>query len=364
MADPKDDPVPALGQDPDVENEDNPDLDSIAAGSENQVDEQIYSEFDITGRHVGDPPTHVRFKVFHWGIAKPDNTWVLIGRRRLGKTQIVKCYMYNMRPWFPSVIVFTKSVADREYEDYVPRSCIIEGLRTPEATSAFKALIALQKEKVANYHAKKKEDPSYEENISMLIIIDDCLSDGLRYCPEIGEVFYEGRHLAVSVLVTMQWCKGIDPGVRDNADVVVLCKTESVTTAEAVQEAWLGACPRHQINKVMTVGVGVDTPHQVMIINAQNPFNEWTDNLYTAIFTMVKRGQFVMGDRALWSEDEQQLASLGFAEWLEYQDWGHFKDTYKLRDKYMEDNSVTPPRPPGALVAHQHPMDSATHPRS
>lgn len=153
---------------------------------EHPTEPTLWKSFTLEGRRGR--VIQVNVKNFTWGLYKPDYTCLLIGRRRTGKTTWLKEFMRVSRPWFPNVLVFTKSVADSEYRKYVPEGNIICGL----PAAKLKAVIEYQKERLTAY--RKGE---IEGNINLLIIIDDCVSEGMRWIKELDELFYEGRHLKV-----------------------------------------------------------------------------------------------------------------------------------------------------------------------
>lgn len=158
----------------------------------------------------------INVRLFDWDLYRPDYTIVLAGRRRTGKTTFVKGFLKAVRPFFPRVLVFTKSTADCEYRNFIPDKYIIEGMDDKILANVIKQ----QKHDLKEYRKGK-----LQKNINLLVIIDDCMSDGLRMVKSLDELFYEGRHIKISVVVTMQYIKAIPPALRDNADLLVCFPT-------------------------------------------------------------------------------------------------------------------------------------------
>lgn len=247
--------------------------------------------------------SEILIRQFTWDIIKSDYTVCMIGRRRSGKTTFVRAMCYNMRHLFPEIVVFTKSTADCEYLKFLPKYCVIEGLRTPQAIAKCKALIKRQKERLLDLRSGK-----ITENIGLLIIIDDCASDGMRYFPELDEIFYEGRHLMIAIFVSFQYVKVIPPGIRDNTDLVVLWPTGSRTTLDAVHESWGGTLPNSKA-MIELFHDATQFKHQPLMIHVADLFNDFnTERVFTGLLDMdeiddTEGNPWVMGSLSMWRDE-------------------------------------------------------------
>ena len=149
---------------------------------------------------------------FQYSQVPLDATVLFVGKRRSGKTKAIISFMEYLRPYFPRVYVFTKTKCSAEYSKYLPEQYIIDGLDIKKLY----ALFELQKK-----WKKKKKEGKFEGNMRVLVIIDDCLSDGLKYEGIINAIFYEGRHLDMFLIISMQDTKGIHPGAKGNTDLAI-----------------------------------------------------------------------------------------------------------------------------------------------
>lgn len=184
-----------------------------------QGDNQQVNPATWDGNENGDNPNKFYIFPLTWDQIGTDWTIVVLGKRRSGKTVFIRSLCGNyLRPFFPRVYVFTKSFYSGEYAEFVPQAHIYPGLTPDEADkktgkavkeggiTVLAKIFQMQKKlKEANMAGK------FHGNMNCLIIIDDCLSDGLRYQNLIDEVFFEGRHMNICFIVTSQDFKGVNP---------------------------------------------------------------------------------------------------------------------------------------------------------
>lgn len=251
-----------------------------------------------------------------WDQIGTDWTIVVIGKRRSGKTCWVKSLCgYRLRPYFPRVVVFTKTKCSGEYSKFIPDAHIHAGYDEEKLNKYF----AMQKE-----YKTLEKDGSFHGNNKLLIILDDCLSDQLKYKKTIDEVFFEGRHLNICFIISTQDIKGIAPSCFSNADLGVCFNLRSERDKEAMRTKF---CDFFKNDEEMTQLTNAVTHRKwhVICFDQHQPHRDPRFTVYCG--RAPPPPPFVMGCAAWWKKNRKQLEAIvndePELEWiLHTSDWG------------------------------------------
>lgn len=55
-------------------------------------------------------------------------------------------------------------------------------------------------------------NPDVELDPRILVILEDVIDQDLHHDPVLKTVFFNGRHLKMSLMITLQYARGIPPG--------------------------------------------------------------------------------------------------------------------------------------------------------
>lgn len=252
-----------------------------------------------------------------YNMVQPGYTVIFTGKRRSGKTKVMRALCRHLRRWFPEVIVFTRTKSSGEYSRFLPDERIINGF-DPELLVK---IADIQRAKVRDMSMGKRQD----ENINILIILDDCLAERLQWSQELNAIFFEGRHLFITLFVSIQDIKGCAPAATGNCDYAFLFPTGDERTFEAVRDKYMPFLDKHElkdllesdeINKKYHI-LGVDIAHKYNPINRRvalgcvNEDEECED--------------FVMGGPDMWKDHRKRLRELGYEHLIGIEDWGILK---------------------------------------
>lgn len=250
-----------------------------------------------------------------YDLVMPGYTVIIYGPRRSGKSHFIKALCQRLRPYYPNVVVFTRTKASCEYHSYVPDSCIIDGLDE----DVLMALIGAQE------HWKIKESNGEDVgNRNLLIILDDILSEKLRYKDIFNMVFFLGRHWDISFIVSVQDVKAIAPAATANCDVMFTFPLTERRYMDTIREKFAGYLDRDDFDYMME-SPEINKKYHMLGFAVSRRYNDINKRVYFGCVDPGKSEEFVMGDRDLWEFDMEQLLELGHENLAKKKDWGILK---------------------------------------
>lgn len=248
-----------------------------------------------------------------YNMIMPGYTVIFTGRRRSGKTLLIKALCRHLRAFYPEVVVFTRTKASGEYSRIIPHSRVIQGFQPDLLID----LMQIQREKKMAKSRGEMKDVNY----NLLVILDDCLAERLQWSQELNAVFFEGRHNNVTLFVSIQDVKGCAPAATGNADYVFLYPMGDERTFEAVRDKYMSFVDKYEQRDIMNHPdihkkfhiVGIDIAHK------SNPRDRKIS--LGCIDVDKEKDDFVMGTRDMWRDDFAQLDRLGYSHLKGIEDW-------------------------------------------
>lgn len=279
----------------------------------------------------------VILKQFFWELIKPDCTVAIEGKRRSGKTNLIRNMLKAARRYYPEVYIFTGTKMSQEYKGLVPDVHIHDNFETrapgtegwPGGMDVFLMLWYRQKQRVEALRRSKCNN----ENISILVIIEDLVANeqsnrGFHDIPLLNRIAFNGRHAFMGIWVTSQNIKAIPPAIKENTDVIAILTATSRRTKETVRESFVDSLHNDQEFDEVFQPLK-EIPWAVMFIDRKNARREPLDCLYLGVPQEIEK-DFVMGAKYFWADHFDELWKNGFQHLVEMEDWGIEKTTYKL----------------------------------
>jgi hypothetical protein len=251
-----------------------------------------------------------------YDMIRPGFTVLFNGSRRSGKTRLIKNICQRMRPWFPEVIVFTRTKASAEYFSFIPICRVIEGF-DPDL---FLDIVKIQRQK----KKKMSRGELVDVNMNILIILDDCLADNLTYSKELDSAFFEGRHLDITLFVSIQDIKGCAPRATTNCDFAFLFPFGDERAFEAVKDKYCNFISKKQLKGLLDHPQIVKKYH-VLGIDRAHKYNPVDRRISLGSVDKNSELPFLMGEKKMWNNSRRQIRDLGMHNWLEREDWGILK---------------------------------------
>ena len=262
---------------------------------------------------LGKENTDIDILKMSYNMIMPGYTVIFTGRRRSGKTKLIKALCRHLRAFYPEVVVFTRTKASGEYSRFIPHSRIIQGF-DPDLLID---LMHIQREKKKAQSRGELPDTNY----NLLVILDDCLAERLQWSQELNAVFFEGRHNNVTLFVSIQDVKGCAPAATGNADYVFLYPMGDERTFEAVRDKYMSFVDKYEQRDILN-HPDVHKKFHVLGIDMAHKSNPRDRKLSLGCVDKdVEKEDFVMGTRTMWQEDFKQLDRLGYSHLKGIEDW-------------------------------------------
>lgn len=254
-----------------------------------------------------------------YDFIRPGYTVIFNGSRRTGKSQLIHALARHNRPLFREVYVFTNTKASGEYFRYIPINRVYTGFKEAVLLQIIDRQIKLRK--------AQTRGELVDENIDILVIIDDCISNNLRFKHEFNRVFWEGRHYGISLWVTSQDIKAIAPGATINADVSFIFPFGDARSTETVNEKYMYFLDKHQAEGLLD-HPDIRKKHHVIAVDMAHKYNPVDRRIALGCVNIEEEpDDFVMGNWNFWQNSVKQLKNLGFKHLIKQPDsvWGILK---------------------------------------
>jgi hypothetical protein len=149
----------------------------------------------------------VRVKKFNPDTMKPDRISLVVGKRGSGKSSLLKDLLYCMRDKFDFTMAMCPTMESANMLKGCMPECCVYSRFSP-------AKIDLLVQTAREFAAKEKER-------HFLLVLDDvfydksiCRSQSFRF------LFFNGRHIRVTVILLLQYLVDLPPDLRSNVDYV------------------------------------------------------------------------------------------------------------------------------------------------
>jgi len=261
---------------------------------------------------------------------RPGYTIILYGPRRSGKSTFIRNICQRIRPWYPNVIVFTTTKDSGEYFGFIPIDRVVDGLDED-----------LLMKLILNQRMLKRRESRGEDlgNYELLIIIDDCMSEKLRYKDIFNKVFFNGRHYNITLIVTVQDVKGVAPAATINADLAYSFALPDRRGRDTIREKFVDYLDRNQFANLMDCP-DINKKYHILCFDIAHRYNPINNRISFGCCDKKAEVPFVMGDYEMWKGSEKQLMELGFEYLLSLPDWGIIQK--KKKTKTSEDCNSKP----------------------
>lgn len=133
---------------------------------------------------------------------------------------------------------------------------------------------------------------------TVFFLMDDLMFDkGFLKDPLIREIFLNGRHWGIFVMLTTQYSLDLPPAIRQNADYVFILRDNIKRSRESLYNSFCGMFPSLAIfNQVMDA---CTENYECLVVNTSATSNKIEDCVF--YYKAPIRTNFRIGSQAMWN---------------------------------------------------------------
>jgi len=238
----------------------------------------------------------VEFNIRQFDMSKVGKNRVIccIGKRHTGKSVLVLDYLYHNQDIPLGSCVSPTDEYNKTFSGKIPDMFIHEEYNA-DLLEKF-----VHRQKIIT--KRRENDPSYK-NIDhrAFLIFDDCLSDAKAWINDknIKFLFYNGRHIGITFILTMQYLLGIPPSLRSNIDFIFICKETKTTNKKKLYEYYAGLFPTYDMFSQVLDECTKD--YGCLVIDNTTSSDKLEDQAFWYKADITKLKNFKLCDEMFWS---------------------------------------------------------------
>jgi hypothetical protein len=248
----------------------------------------------------------VRLRKFDMKMIPQDAVCVFIGRRRTGKSTLVKDLLYHHQNIPMGTVISGTEESNSFYGKIVP-PVFIHGEYNAAILANFVKRQQLVTKKIQDNEnaprAAGTQAPKLNLDPRAFLILDDCLYDdswthdkNIRYC------FLNGRHQKIFFLITMQYPLGIPPVLRTNVDYVFILREPYISNRKRIFDNFGAAFPNFEF--FCQIMDQCTENFECLVINNNTRSNKLEDAIFW--YKAQIQGDFRIGAPQFWQRNVMQ----------------------------------------------------------
>ena len=222
-----------------------------------------------------------------------DKIVAVIGKRGSGKSLLVKDIMYHKRHIPAGVVMSGTEDGNKFYSDFVPDTFVFSEFNK----GALEKLVDRQR-RLWSEGSKSK----------VFVILDDLVYDrSIMKEKVVRQLFFNGRHWGIFLIVTAQFVTDLPPGVRANCDVTIACRESIFANRKKLYEMVFGIFPGFKaFDKVFQ---RCTENYEVLVIDNTNNTNKIEECVFWYKATVYPPKSFRVGHPVFWKFHRRNYAT-------------------------------------------------------
>ena len=244
----------------------------------------------------------VKLRKFDMKMIPQDAVCVFIGRRRTGKSTLVKDLLFHHQNLPMGTVISGTEESNSFYGKIVP-PMFIHGEYNAAILANFvkrQKLVTGKLQQLEN--ARQPGQPPIKTKLDprAFMILDDCLyDDSWIHDKNIRYLFLNGRHQKVFFLITMQYPLGIPPVLRTNVDYVFILREPYMSNRKRIFENFGSAFPNFEF--FCQIMDQCTENFECLIINNNTRSNKLEDAIFW--YKAAIQGDFRIGAPEFWQHN-------------------------------------------------------------
>lgn len=150
-----------------------------------------------------------------------DAAILIIAKRGSGKSWVIKALLEHLRKRIPVGMIISKTEKKSPFFSAVFPDTFIHENFVPEKVEK----MLLRQEEMIQKRVEAQKKGKYV-NPRFVLVMDDCLADSADWKrhPIVREIMMNGRHSALTYILSMQYSLGMGPDLRTNFDYVFIMR--------------------------------------------------------------------------------------------------------------------------------------------
>lgn len=244
----------------------------------------------------------LKLRKFDMSSVKDDNVVVFIGKRRTGKSFVMRDLLSRHAGIPLGVVISPTEEANGFFGDFVP-SMFVHGKYEPKLVDN---VVRRQKAVIKTSNHEKKTYGSCNIDPRAFLVLDDCMYDSKWTKDEqMKYLFMNGRHVKAMLLITMQYPLGMPPNLRTNIDFVFIMRENLLSNRKRIFESYAGMF--NSFDLFCTVLDQCTNNFECLVINNATQSNKLEDQVFW--YKATEKPPFKMCDERYWALDKQYSRS-------------------------------------------------------
>uniref|UniRef100_A0A6C0BNY4 Uncharacterized protein n=1 Tax=viral metagenome TaxID=1070528 RepID=A0A6C0BNY4_9ZZZZ len=237
----------------------------------------------------------IRLKRFQPSKMQTNRICVMVGKKGTGKSTLVQDIMWFQQHIPVGAIMSATEEANEAYGKMAPPLFIYKNFDAD-------ALVRLINRQKKMKHMWKENGDSLPFDHRAFVLMDDCMYDKKNFRgPLMRELFMNGRHWDLFVLITLQYVMDITPEIRTNTDYVFALKENVKKNRERLYNEFFGVFPNFAVFDALFLEVTQDW--RCLVLDTTVPSTNIPDCVFW--YKAEKRPEFRLGADWFWEYSQK-----------------------------------------------------------
>jgi len=237
---------------------------------------------------------NVNLRKFSMKDIPQDAVVIFIGRRRTGKSTLVKDLLFHHQNMPLGTVISGTEESNGFFKKMVP-PIFIHGEYNPVILANY---VKRQKLIMQKIMAETDRGGTSRLDPRSFLILDDCMyDDSWTHDKNIKYLFMNGRWLKVFFIITMQFPLGIQPALRTNVDYVFILREPYMSNRKRIYENYGSAFPTFEF--FCQIMDQCTQNFECLVINNNTQSNKLEDAIFW--YKAEMHGDFRIGAPEFWA---------------------------------------------------------------